>query len=77
MKSAVPATLDPARAAKAEALKVFKGIADVAGIGVTRVGEGYGVKINLRDSPPHGTDVPSSVGGVPIRVTVIGHLRKR
>ncbi len=43
--------LDEARAAKERAKSIFAGKASVVGIGLTRIGDGYGVKVNL-DAPP-------------------------
>lgn len=71
------ATLEQARAAKDEALKLFSRLGSVVGVGITRVGEGYGVKVNLRESPEGGAEVPDHVRGVPVRVDVVGPIRKR
>jgi hypothetical protein len=71
------ATLDQARAAKDEALKVFSRLASVAGIGITRVGDVYGVKVNLRQAPAPGVTLPADVGGVPVKVDVVGTIGKR
>ena len=71
------ATLDEARAAKGRAMEVFGKLAEVVGVGVTRVGEGYGVKVNLREQPGRGVQLPAAVAGVPVRVEVVGAIRKR
>jgi hypothetical protein len=71
------ATLDQARAAKAAAHALFSKIAPVVGVGITRIGAGYGVKVNLQDEPPRGRNLPDAVDGVPVRVEVIGPIRKR
>jgi hypothetical protein len=71
-----PATLDEARAAKGRAMEVFGKLAEVVGVGVTRVGEGYGVKVNLRKEP-RGVRLPDAVEGVPVCVEVVGPLRTR
>jgi hypothetical protein len=70
------ATLAEARAAKPRALEVFSRLAPVVGVGVTRVGDGYGVKVNLRASPPPGVDLPAAVDGVPVQVEVVGSIHK-
>jgi len=44
-------TLDQARAAKAKVLAAFGHDASVVGVSITRIGEGYGVKLNL-EAPP-------------------------
>jgi hypothetical protein len=76
MARPTPPTLDQARAAKGPALEVFQRLADVVGVGVTRVGPGYGVKVNLRSAPPAGAALPADVAGVPVRVEVVGHIKK-
>jgi hypothetical protein len=70
-------TLDEARAAKPHVQKAFEGKADVVGLGITKVGEGYGVKVNLSKEPKPGVDLPKSVNGVPVKVEVVGPIRKQ
>jgi hypothetical protein len=70
-------TLEQARAAKKEALRHFEKLGTVVGVGVTRVDGDYAVKVNLRERPPEGVVVPSEIDGVPIRVEVVGPIRKR
>jgi hypothetical protein len=41
------------------------------------VGEGYGVKVNLREEPGRDVQLPDAVAGVPVRIEVVGALRKR
>lgn len=71
------ASLDDARAAKARALELFRPLADVVGVGITRLGQGYAVKVNLRQPPTQGVEIPSEVEGVPVQVEVVGPIRKR
>ncbi len=68
-------TIDEARAAKGAAAKAFKHLG-VAGVGVTRIADGYGVKVNLRESPPEGTLLLEKVGNVPVQVEVVGRIQK-
>lgn len=70
-------TLDAVRAAKAEARTVFAQMARVVGVGVTRVGDGYGLKVNLDRSPSAGVSLPVTVRGVPVRVAVVGGVTKQ
>ncbi len=70
-------TLEQARAAKAAALRHFEKLGMAAAVGVTRVDGDYAVKVNLREPPPQGVVVPSEIEGVPIRVEVVGTIRKR
>ena len=77
MKGTMPATLEQARAAKQEAQKVFGRLGEVVGVGITRVDGGYGVKVNLRREPAAGSEIPSEVDGVPVRMAVVGPIHKR
>ncbi len=70
-------TVDEARAAKKRALDVFERLARVVGIGITKVDDGYGVKVNLRDKPNDEVTLPETIDGVPVRVEVVGAIRKR
>jgi hypothetical protein len=70
-------TLDQVRAAKPHALEAFKGLGKVAGVGITRVGKGYGLKINLEEAPVSDVTLPETIKGIPVRVEVVGPLRKR
>jgi len=69
--------LDRARAAKARAHAVFSKLGDVVGVGITTIGSQYGLKINLASPPPTSSELPTEVDGVPVRVEVVGRLRKR
>ena len=70
-------TLDQARSAKTKAAKVFCRKGNVVGIGITQIGGGYGVKVNIREAPEAGVDWPDSVEGVPVQVEVVGRITKR
>ena len=71
------ATLEKARAARAAVQEQFAKLASVVGVGITRVDDGYGIKVNVRDEPPGGVTLPDLVRGVPVRVEVVGAIRKR
>src|SRR3954451_25025790 len=70
-------TLDEARAAKARALDLFRRKATVVGVGITRIDDGYGVKVNLQTPPDPKAELPATIDGVPVRVEVVGKIRKR
>jgi hypothetical protein len=73
----VSAGLDHARKAK-EALARSVGARDeVNGVGITRHGDGYGVRVNVREDAPDDLDLPSEVDGVPVEVVRVGPVRKR
>jgi hypothetical protein len=69
--------LDEARAAKERAKSIFAGHASVVGIGLTRVGDGYGVKVNLDAPPASDATLPEMIDGVPVRIEVVGPIRPR
>ena len=66
-----------ARAAKAAALAKFASLAEVNGVGITRVGQGYGLKVNLAAQPAAGTELPAEIDGVPVVVEFVGRITKR
>ena len=68
-------TLQQARAAKDKALEMLRGTAAVAGVGITRVEDGYGLKVNLERLPE--SPLPTDVDGVPLCVEIVGTIRKR
>ena len=69
------ATLKEARAAKSKATALLASL-PVVGLGITRIGEGYGLKVNLSESVANDA-VPEHVDGVPIKLEVVGEIRKR
>ena len=70
-------TLEQTRAAKQAALELFSALAPMVGVGITRMAGGYGLKVNLRTEPAAGTHWPTEVSGVPVRVEVVGPIKKR
>lgn len=69
--------LDKARAAKIEIAELLRDIPELAGIGITRVGGGYGVKVNLSATPKRTLPLPTELRGVPIQCEVVGRIAKR
>jgi len=69
-------TIGAARAAKEETKRRLADCADVVGVGVTRSGEGYAVKVNLC-SRADAAMLPQRVKGVPVVFEVVGAIRKR
>jgi hypothetical protein len=70
-------TLEQARAAKDAAEELFRAVAPVVGVGITKIAGGYGLKVNLSDQPAKGSHVATEVRGVPVRVEVVGPIKKR
>jgi hypothetical protein len=73
---AINCTLDQARAAKSRVLQVFERLVQVVGVGITRIDDSYGVKVNLAAKPPSFVKLPVDVDGVPVWVEVVGKIRK-
>ncbi len=71
------ATIEEVRSLKEKAIQIFLRDAPVVGVGITRIGEGYGLKINLSEAPKRGILLPEQVDGVPVKVEVVGVVRKR
>ena len=69
--------LDEARAVKARAKKLFERQARVVGVGITNIGDGFGVKVNLETAPSPDAKLPDSIDGVPIRFEVVGTIQKQ
>ena len=46
-------------------------------MGITRVKGEYAVKVNLSEPIEPGTELPTDIDGVPVRVEVTGTIRAR
>jgi hypothetical protein len=68
-------TREEARAAKAKLSTLLAGL-PVVGVGITRDGEGYGIKINLSETVS-AVAIPEQVDGVPVKSEVVGTITKR
>ena len=68
---------EEARVEKSHALKIFGRFGKVVGVGITRIDDGYGLKVNFKDHPALNTRLPKDVHGVPVKVDVVGPIRKR
>lgn len=69
-------TIAKARAAKDVAKTQLAGVRGVVGIGLTKIGRDYALKINLREASCE-QSVPDRIAGVPVKVEVVGRIRKR
>ena len=65
-----------ARNAKARLKALVKDDASVAGVGLTKVGGDYALKLNLKTARG-ASGVPDSIDRVPIVKEVVGTIRKR
>lgn len=73
----MPTSLQQARAAKESAKALLAELPGVVGVGITKVGDDYALKVNLRAPLPAGMAVPERIGDVPVRVEVVGRITKR
>jgi hypothetical protein len=72
------AKLAEARAAKAEAAKVFRELVGEVAVGIMKVGKDqFGIKVNLPKSPAADVKFPTRINGLPVTVEVVGQVRKR
>lgn len=71
-------TLKDAQMAKARAVELFRPLVGEVAVGIMPVGRsGYGLKINLMKAPDEGVSLPDEIDGVPVRIEVVGTIRKR
>lgn len=70
-------TLKRAQAAKREVQRLASRIDKAAAVGITRIGEVYGVKVNLSTPLEDRSAIPTEIDGVQIRVEVVGQIRPR
>ena len=73
----MPINLEQARAAKEFAKALLADLPGVVGVGITKVGEDYALKVNLRAPLPAGMAAPERIGDVPVRVEVVGRITRR
>ena len=73
----MPITLEQARAAKESAKALLATLPGLVGVGITKIGEEYALKVNLRASLPAGVSAPERIGDVQVCVEVVGRITKR
>ena len=70
-------TLEQARAAKESAKELLASLPGVVGLGITKVGEDYALKVNLTEALPAGVTPPQHIDGVPLHLEIVGKIVKR
>ena len=72
-------SLKLARAAKQRASEIFAPIVgEEVAVGIIPLGSNrFGLKINLTSEPNPNLTLPNEVEGVPVKVQVVGKIRKR
>jgi hypothetical protein len=70
-------SLERARAAKKAAVRRFRKLDRVTGVGITRVRGEYAVKLNLSEPVDPDVTLPADIDGVPLCVEITGAIRPR
>lgn len=68
----MPITLAAANAAKLLVRSAFRDLGRVVGVGVTKIGADYALKVNLERQPPAGSRIPPDIDGVPLKIEITG-----
>lgn len=66
-------TLERARAAKQKLSKILADVAELRGLGIAILADGYGVKVNV--ARRLAWNVPAEIDGVPVIVEIVGAIR--
>jgi hypothetical protein len=69
-------SIEQARLAKSKARTAAEAYAGVVGVGLTKIGDSYAIKVNLCREPVQ-EDLPHSIDGVPIVYEVVGTISLR
>ena len=70
-------SMKQARAAKVSAKTLLSDTPCVVGVGITKVGDDYALKVNLSEALPAGVTVPTHIDSVAVRTEVVGTITKR
>ena len=70
--------LTRARVAKSKALELFDSLVGGAAVGLTRQRSGaYSLKVNLTEPPAANVTLPTEIDGIPLKIEIVGPIRKR
>jgi hypothetical protein len=71
-------SLRNAKAAKSQCAKVFADLVGDVAVGIVNLGDNrFGLKVNLTDEPTTDVTLPTEIDGVPVKVEIVGRIRKR
>jgi hypothetical protein len=70
-------SLEQARAAKKSAKAMLTAVPGVVGVGITKIGDDYAVKVKLREALPAGVSIPERIAEVPVCLEVVGRISRR
>lgn len=69
--------IDQARLVKSKARELASQITTVTGVGLTKVGGSYGVKVNLSHAVPELSSLPAMIDGVNVVYAVTTEIKPR
>jgi len=69
--------LEKARAAKEKLKRLLSGVPEVSGIGITRLGEAYALKVNLACDLGDPALIPEEVNGLRVLKHVTGRITRQ
>jgi hypothetical protein len=67
--------LEEARSAKRKAAELLRNVPQLAGLGITRIGRNFAIKLNLNGPLSSDVKIPRDIDGVPIKVEFVGKIR--
>jgi hypothetical protein len=70
-------SLPKVRAAQRKVIAQLAHVKEVNGVGITRVGDSFGLKVNLTAQPKRRVQLPQAIDGIPVRVEVVGQIKAR
>ena len=70
-------SLPKVRAAQRKVMAQLAHVKEVNGVGITREGDRFGLKVNLTAQPRPALRLPQMIDGVPVRVEVVGQIKAR
>ncbi len=73
----MPVTLAQARVARKRAKDELSALPGVTAVGISKVGDDYVLKVNLREPLPAGIVAPTQIAGVAVLCEVIGRVTRR
>lgn len=70
----IAATLEQVRKAQPKLADLLHDVAEIHGIGIAKLGDGYALRVNLAIETT-ATTIPPEIDGVPIIVEIVGPIK--
>lgn len=67
--------IEAARSAKQKAAELFRNVPQLAGLGITKIGRHFAIKLNLNGPVSKDVEIPHDIDGIPIKVEFVGKIR--